>query len=135
MDGAKLCRDLRQRNRFQDCRYDLRPYNASVYLEASRGLEPDGALVNRLGLYPMRIVSLFSTLKRCLDLVELTEANANSADPKAATMDLVSAQDGTRATAFRYDMIFVTRLDVINCVKFNGKNTHRTVRRTRARLN
>ena len=95
--GRQVCSHL-QTQGFSRCFFDLQPYNATEFFVAVQGLEP--SLSNRLGLYPHRMVSMFSTWSRALDLL------ASHEEPGS-----------------RYDMIFVTRTDIINLVRFSGRET------------
>jgi hypothetical protein len=66
-----------------------------------QGLEP--LLTNRVGLYPMRIHSLFSTIADALTLLEDVERRSLG--------------------SLRHDMIVVTRLDMWRFVHFQGRFT------------
>ena len=98
VNPVALCQSLYSLG-FRACQLDLQPYNATVYHVKVAGLE--GGVTNRLGLYPHRIASFFSTIGRSLDLVLQFEEQES----------------------FKYDFIFVTRLDVVNLVRFSGRET------------
>jgi len=98
VNSSALCHSLNMLG-FNKCQADLQPYNATIYHLKVAGLE-DG-ITNRFGLYPHRIASLFSTVSKSLDLVMKFEEKEN----------------------FRYDFVFVTRLDVVNLVQFSGLET------------
>jgi len=105
-----------------------------------KGLEPEGKLTNRLGLYPMRIHSLFSTIARALQLVKATEDARKEEEDIDSEIDLVSSLPAVAAaTAIghavanapprkskswsEYDVIVVTRLDIVRLVRFRGPFT------------
>lgn len=62
-----LCRNLQSIGGFRNCTVDLRPYNASKYFDAVRGLAPL-QLTNYI--YPYRVASMFHTISRCIKMVE-----------------------------------------------------------------
>jgi len=98
VNSTVLCQGLHALG-FDACQIYLQPYNASIYHAKVAGLE-DG-MTNRFGLYPHRIASLFSTVSKSLDLV----------------MKFEDKKD------IKYDFVFVTRLDVVNIVRFSGIET------------
>ena len=70
MDGASLCRGLKERN-FLRCWTDLRSYNASAMYAATADR---CVMENNAGHYPHRSASHLSGVSRCLGAVQAAEA-------------------------------------------------------------
>lgn len=87
----EICNNLLSKG-FSHCTAELIPYNGSMFRETVREL---GDYQSNSGLYPHRTASFFSSIARCMRLVQ------------EAQQRLLAAGQG-------YDFIFVTRLDVIN---------------------
>jgi len=104
-------------------------------------------LTNRLGLYPHRIASLFSTVSRALALVRAEEAAraaaraagaaSNARGQKGSSGEMTEGASAAAAAAgggtaraasnSRYDALVVTRVDVLNVVRFSGPRTPLTL--------
>jgi|AntAceMinimDraft_5_1070358.scaffolds.fasta_scaffold128330_1 hypothetical protein len=91
VDASEVCREIKSAG-FRRCAVDVEHFNVSVFMNATQHLPFQ---IKSSLLYPHRIASLFSTVSRCMTLVRDAESRLEVA----------------------YQMVFVSRLDVIDMVR------------------
>ena len=73
--GKEICDHLRERG-FSGCTISMTPYNSRTFFNATQHL----GLQNSRGLYPLRILSYFATISRCVELAAASVHDSGQPD-------------------------------------------------------
>jgi hypothetical protein len=90
VDGPALCKSLNEAGGFSYSVCELRPYNGSAYIHQAHAMGLPWRDAARYSLFPHRVLSDFSTIKRALELMRTAEARGG----------------------VNYDLVAITRIDV-----------------------